>query len=273
VRAAAHALQQHCGTSSEALSPATGGSSSTRWPARPACPTVVGAVERSARRDGRAHTGWPLVRWTAKLRPDPLKRLHVDSPAARTSLPPAGATQQVAVTNALAASATSPGTGLPQAWRDDLRRTVEVREERLADRLDRAVAGAGPTTGRSPRWQSLVGGPAVAARADRPGRRPLAARARRAGLPPARRRRAAAAGRGASRCRRCCSSAGLLCGALLAFLAGAVRARVGPPAGRRAERRLHEAVEQVAQDELLDPLAQEAAAHGAFCAALARAAA
>jgi hypothetical protein len=29
----------------------------------------------------------------------------------------------------------------------------------------------------------------------------------------------------------------------------------------------------VAQDELLDPLAEEAAAHGAFCAALTRAAA
>ena len=36
---------------------------------------------------------------------------------------------------------TPSGEGLPQAWRDDLRRTVEVSEERLADRLDRAVAG------------------------------------------------------------------------------------------------------------------------------------
>ena len=41
-------------------------------------------------RDGVAHTGWPLVRWTGKLRPDPLKRLHLGDERARTSLPPAG---------------------------------------------------------------------------------------------------------------------------------------------------------------------------------------
>ena len=40
-------------------------------------PTVVGALERSTLRDGRATTGWPVVRWVGKLRPDPLGRLHV----------------------------------------------------------------------------------------------------------------------------------------------------------------------------------------------------
>ena len=41
-------------------------------------PTVVDAVERSTRlRAGRA-TGWPVVAWLSRLRPDPLRRLHLD---------------------------------------------------------------------------------------------------------------------------------------------------------------------------------------------------
>jgi GTP-binding protein EngB required for normal cell division len=37
-------------------------------------PTVTSAVERSSLRAGVARTGWPLVRWVRKLRPDPLGR-------------------------------------------------------------------------------------------------------------------------------------------------------------------------------------------------------
>ena len=41
-------------------------------------PTVVAAIERSTRlRAGRA-TGWPVVSWLSRLRPDPLRRLHLD---------------------------------------------------------------------------------------------------------------------------------------------------------------------------------------------------
>ncbi|MCW2678623.1 MAG: putative transporter [Frankiales bacterium] len=274
VRTAAGALRQHCGTSGEALSDADRRQLVGALAGAAGVPTVVGAVERSARREGRSHTGWPVVRWTAKLRPDPLKRLHLPStpgsPAARTSLPPAGATQQVAVTNALRRVRDVAGDGLPQAWRDDLRRTVEAREERLADRLDRAVAGAGPTTGRSPRWQSLVGGLQwLLALTGLVGGLWLLALVALGylqlddvvplpevqGFPLP----------------TLLLVGGLLCGALLAFLAAPfVRASARRRAGR-AEKRLHEAVEQVARDELLAPLAQEAAAHGRFCDALTRA--
>src|SRR6185503_566801 len=41
-------------------------------------PTVVDAVERSTRmRAGRA-TGWPVTSWLSRLKPDPLKRLHLN---------------------------------------------------------------------------------------------------------------------------------------------------------------------------------------------------
>jgi hypothetical protein len=238
-------------------------------------PTVVGAVARSARREGRTHTGWPVVRWTSKLRPDPLKRLHLSpgtgAEPARTSLPPAGAAQQVAVTNALRRVRDVAGDGLPQAWRDDLRRTVAAREERLADRLDRAVTGAGPTTGRSPRWQSLVGGLQYL----------LALTALLGGL-----WLLALVGLGYLQLDDVVPLprvqgfplptlllvGGLLCGALLAFLAAPFVRASARRRARRAERRLREAVAQVARDELLDPLAEQASAHAAFCAALARAA-
>jgi hypothetical protein len=50
------------------------------------------------------------------------------------------------------------GEGLPQAWRDDLRRTVEVSEAALADRLDGVVAGTDLGPDRVPLWQRAAGG-------------------------------------------------------------------------------------------------------------------
>jgi len=38
---------------------------------------VTEAVRRSAVRRAGAHTGWPPVRWLARLRPDPLRRFHL----------------------------------------------------------------------------------------------------------------------------------------------------------------------------------------------------
>ncbi|HLM05356.1 MAG TPA: GTPase [Blastococcus sp.] len=119
---------------------------------------VTAAVERSAHRDGIARTGWPLVRWTRKLRPDPLERLHLGDDRARTSLPPAGPAELAGVTTAVRRAREVVGEGLPQAWRDDLRRTAEVTEADLADRLDRAVAGTDLGPDRVPLWQRAVGG-------------------------------------------------------------------------------------------------------------------
>jgi GTP-binding protein EngB required for normal cell division len=121
-------------------------------------PSVTSAVERSTLRNGVARTGWPLVRWVRKLRPDPLDRLHLGDERARTSLPQAGAVELAGVTTAVRRARDVVGEGLPQAWRDDLRRTVEVSEADLADRLDRAVAGTDLGPDRVPLWQRAVGG-------------------------------------------------------------------------------------------------------------------
>ena len=272
VRTTAAALQQHCGSSGQALAAADRKALVGALSDAAGVGTVVGAVQRSARRDGRAHTGWPLVRWTAKLRPDPLKRLHVDSPTARTSLPAPTGAQQVAVSNALRRVRDVAGDGLPQAWRDDLRRTVEVREERLADRLDRAVAGTEPTPGRTPLWQRAVGGLqwllALAALAGALWLLALVGLGylqlddvvplpEVEGIPLP----------------TLLLVGGLLSGFLLALLSGPFVRASARRRGRRVGRRLQEAVETVAREELLDPLEAEGAAHAAFCAALGRAAA
>jgi hypothetical protein len=102
---------------------------------------------------------------------DPLELLHLGPDRGRTSLPAPGALERAAVAGAVREARDAAGDGLPEAWRDDLRRTVEMAEERLADRLDRAVAGADPGPDRTPLWQRAVGGlqwlllAAVAARA------------------------------------------------------------------------------------------------------------
>jgi GTP-binding protein EngB required for normal cell division len=272
VRTAVTALQQHCGQGGGTLAEADRRRLVDALAGAAGVPVVVGAVERSARRDGRSHTGWPVVRWTSKLRPDPLKRLHVTTPDARTSLPVASGAQQVAVSNALRRIRDVAGDGLPQAWRDDLRRTVEAREPRLADRLDRAAAGAEPGPGRTPLWQRAVGGlqwllvlTALAGGLwllalvglgylQLDGVVPLP-RVQGFPLPTL------------------LLLGGLLCGALLSLLVAPLVRASARRRARAAERRLHAGVEQVARDELLDPLAQEASAHAEFCAALHRASA
>ena len=109
--------------------------SRTPSPTRPACPTVVAAVERSTRlRAGRA-TGWPVASWLSRLRPDPLKRLHLDLGAAGKQLtgrgPHLGArrptqVQRARVDSEVRALADDVSAGLAQPWADAVRRASIV---------------------------------------------------------------------------------------------------------------------------------------------------
>ncbi|HEX4471697.1 MAG TPA: YfjP family GTPase, partial [Nocardioides sp.] len=68
-------------------------------------PTVVEAVESATRMRGSRATGWPVTSWLSKLRPDPLKRLHLDlgkdgaalTGRGRTSVPSATHVQRARV--------------------------------------------------------------------------------------------------------------------------------------------------------------------------------
>jgi hypothetical protein len=127
-------------------------------------PTVVEAVHRStALRAGRA-TGWPLVSWVSALKPDPLKRLHLDLGAegkvltgrARTSLPAATSVQRARVDSEVRALADETGSGLGAPWRESIRRASVSKIGDLNDRIDAALGSVDLGASRLPVWAGLV---------------------------------------------------------------------------------------------------------------------
>jgi GTP-binding protein EngB required for normal cell division len=121
-------------------------------------PAVVAAVARAHRRRGALATGVPWVAWLRRARPDPLRRLGLgDAPQeeVRTSLPGATPVQRAHVDSAVRRLAGEVASGLPEEWLALARRAATAREDELADRLDRAIAGAELGMTR-PRWWTPV---------------------------------------------------------------------------------------------------------------------
>jgi GTPase Era involved in 16S rRNA processing len=127
-------------------------------------PTVVSAVERSTRmRAGRA-TGWPVTAWLSRLKPDPLKRLHLDLGAAgkqltgrsRTSMPEPTQVQRARVDSEVRALADDVSGGLSRPWADAVRRASVSRLPDLGDRLDGALARTELGADRMPVWAGAV---------------------------------------------------------------------------------------------------------------------
>ncbi|WP_246210188.1 hypothetical protein [Nocardioides piscis] len=127
-------------------------------------PTVVKAVEDSTRIRANRATGWPVTAWLSKLKPDPLKRLHLDLGAAgkqltgtaRTSVPKASGVQRARVDTEVRAFADHLSDDLAQPWATAVRRASTSRLTDLGDRLDRAVASTDLGAERIPVWAGLV---------------------------------------------------------------------------------------------------------------------
>jgi hypothetical protein len=122
-------------------------------------PTVVRAVVEAHRRRGALATGWPFVRWVRRFRPDPLRRLRLSErpqPATRTSLPPPTDVQQAQVATAARRLADRAAGELPPPWPRLVRDAALGAEDRVADRLDRAVGSTDLHVSR-PRWWSVAG--------------------------------------------------------------------------------------------------------------------
>lgn len=127
-------------------------------------PTVVAAVESSTRmRAGRA-TGWPVISWFSRLRPDPLKRLHLDlgedgrslTGTARTSLPEPTQVQRAKVDTEVRALAEDASSGVGPAWQRAIREASVSRLPDLNDRLDKALGQTDLGVAKLPGWASLV---------------------------------------------------------------------------------------------------------------------
>lgn len=127
-------------------------------------PTVVKAVEDSTRMRANRATGWPVTAWFSKLKPDPLKRLHLDlgaagkqlTGAARTSMPKATGVQKARVDTEVRALADQVCDGMGQPWVTAIRRASVSRLPELEDRLDVAVAGTDLGAEKIPAWAGLV---------------------------------------------------------------------------------------------------------------------
>ncbi len=127
-------------------------------------PTVVRAVEDSTRRRAARATGWPVTAWLRRLKPDPLRRLHLDLGAsgkeltgrARTSVPEATPVQRARVDTAVRSVADDASASLAPPWQTAVRRASLSRLEDLGDALDRAVTGTDLGVARTPLWWRLV---------------------------------------------------------------------------------------------------------------------
>jgi GTP-binding protein EngB required for normal cell division len=126
-------------------------------------PVVVEAVRRSHLLRAAGATGWPFTRWLRRLRPDPLRRLHLDpdvSAAARSSLPEPTPVQRARVGTAVRRLAESAVAGMPRGWADSVRKVAPSGGDQaadLADALDQAVTSTDLGVGVVPRWWRAVG--------------------------------------------------------------------------------------------------------------------
>jgi GTP-binding protein EngB required for normal cell division len=120
-------------------------------------PVVAEAVQNSYVSRAVLATGWPVTRWLRLLRPDPLRRLHLDG-AGRTSLAEPTPVQRSQVDTAVRAVTAGVSDGMPQPWVDAVRRAARSNENRLADALDAAIGGTDLGTDRRPGWWKVAGG-------------------------------------------------------------------------------------------------------------------
>ncbi len=139
-------------------------------------PVVTEAVGNAWRLRGSVATGWPMLAWLGKLKPDPLRRLHLDrlgvggrrraveaspgqtDPAdvGRSSLPATSGVQQARVDAAVRTLADEAAVGLSRGWADAVKRAARSTAEVLPDRVDRAVASTDLEMHQGRRWWRAV---------------------------------------------------------------------------------------------------------------------
>jgi GTP-binding protein EngB required for normal cell division len=136
-------------------------------------PTVVAAVERDYRNQAWGRTGWPFTRWVRALRPDPMKRLRLNTRDAveeklavtagdvrtvlgRSSLPPPTPAARSAVELATRRVGDQAAEGLPNRWAEAVADAATPPGPELADALDQAVVSTSLKM-RPPMWWQAFG--------------------------------------------------------------------------------------------------------------------
>ena len=132
-------------------------------------PVVIEAVGKAWRLRGGLATGWPVLAWIAKFKPDPLRRLHLDrlgvgrrrkeidpSQVGRTSLPATSGVQKARVDTAVRALADQASQGLSRGWTEEIKRAARSAQDELPDRVDRAIATTDLDLAQHRRWWQLI---------------------------------------------------------------------------------------------------------------------
>lgn len=132
--------------------------------------TITDAIVRGHRRDGLAVMGWPLTRWTRKLRAHPLRRLGLvsgsaavasaDGPVRRANLAEMSGVQRTRVHGAIRTSVDRVADGAPPPWPSRLATVATPDDADLADGLDVALGRAARSAEihrRTPRWWQTIG--------------------------------------------------------------------------------------------------------------------
>ncbi|MCL8025555.1 GTPase [Nocardioides bruguierae] len=127
-------------------------------------PTIVEGVERAARVRATRSTGWPLVSWVSRLRPDPAKKLELDLGAAGKQLrgsssaaPETTAVERARVDHEVRALVDEVSSGMGPGWSVAVRDAATQRLGQLGDSLDAGLAGVTLNATRLPVWAGVVG--------------------------------------------------------------------------------------------------------------------
>jgi hypothetical protein len=105
-----------------------------------------------------------VTSWLTRLKPDPLRRLHLDlgsrgrelTTSSRASVPEATLVQRARVDTAVRAVSDDVGSELSPPWADAVRRASVSRLPDLNDALDKAVTSTDLGVTRTPGWWRLV---------------------------------------------------------------------------------------------------------------------
>jgi hypothetical protein len=105
-----------------------------------------------------------VTSWLSRLRPDPLKRLHLDlgssgrelSGRSRTSMASPTQVQRARVDSAVRAVADDLGKDLSRPWAQAVREASLSRRDDVNDRLDRALGDTDLGASRIPVWAGFV---------------------------------------------------------------------------------------------------------------------
>jgi GTP-binding protein EngB required for normal cell division len=233
-------------------------------------PVVVRAVADSYRLEATRRTGWPVTRWLSRFRPDPLRRLNLRSNAPaelnRTSLPAAGAPERARADAAVRHFADAAGAGAPGPWRAAIRGAAREGRERLPDALDQAIAGTDLAANRNSWWWQVFNVVQWLALLTALGglgwlgvlaglgyfQLPVAEVPRVEGWPVP----------------TLMIASGVVLGIALALAGRFIAGAAARSRARKARRRLHAAVAEVAGELIVDPVDAELGRYQAFNAAL-----